>query len=98
MATGHVNPGYGNVVSRFHRSKSAHPSFGARQLRAAMDENLDAMTLDDIRAQAREAWSKPAREQTSYGDHFRDRFVDATEPLPSRPASPTRRHKPHPSL
>ena len=99
MATGHLNPGYSDVVSRFRRAKSANPGslhYGQR-LREMENGNVDSMSLEEIRRQARELWSRPDNRETTYGNHFLDKTRDTDIPQP-RPASPSRRNNPHPPL
>ena len=96
MATVHVLPGYGNPVTRLRRAHSAYPLDRNKLKEFAMEcvPPLEQRTLDDIRANARQAWSLPDREKTTYGHFHRGKDLD--EPTKSRPTSPTRRHKPHP--
>ena len=96
MATGHILPGYGHPVSRLRKAHSAYPA-DRNKLKEFAISSIPAVkqqTLDEIRAKARQKWSKRDRECTTYG-HFHS-GDDLDEPTSLRPTSPTRRHKPHP--
>ena len=96
MTTGHVLPGYGSPVTRLRRAHTAYP-MDRTKLQEFAEKRvppLDQRTLDEIRANARYAWSMPDREKTTYG--YFHRGSDLDEPTKSRPSSPSRRHKPHP--
>ena len=98
MATGHLNPGYGDVVSRLRRAKSANPNLHhGHRLREMENESVDRHSLEEIRSRAREVWSQPDRNPTTYGNHFSDKTREI-EPTEARPASPSRRNNPHPPL
>lgn len=96
MTTGHVLPGYGNPVTRLRRAHTAYPMDRNKLKEFAIKSvpPLEKSTLDQIRANARHAWSLPDREKTTYG--YFHRGSDLDEPTQCRPTSPTRRHKPHP--
>ena len=103
MATGHLNPGYGETVSQFHRIKSLNrgcsPSLDLGQdLSLGEMNSLDNYKLEDIRRRAREVWLEKPRHETSYQDHFINKFSLVDELMPSRPTSSHRRHKPHPKM
>ena len=96
MATGHILPGYGTPVTRLRRAHSAYP-LDKTKLREIAEKNvpaLDHRTLENIRANAREAWLAPERQVTTYNSFHQRLKLD--EPTQGRPTSPTRRHKPHP--
>ena len=75
MATGHLNPGYGDVVSRLRRAKSANPgSLHGQRLREMENQSVDHLSLEEIRRRAREIWSQPDKNITTYGNHFSDKM------------------------
>ena len=100
MTTGHYNPAYGDIVSRFRHLQTVN-STGALPSNdnlKKMTMRMDPTSLDEIRRKAREAWSYPkVMNETSYMDHYRDRNLDVDEPTQARPTDPERKHKPHPS-
>jgi hypothetical protein len=96
MSTGHVLPGR-YPVTDLRRARSAYPIALAGQ---DPDNSvpLDECTLSDIRRQARDMWSLPDREMTTYNSfHNEDQLQGHAAPF-SRPTSPTRKNKPHPPL
>ena len=100
MATGHLNPGQGNIVTTLQRARCAQMnSYDAggqnlRNLQGAPNES----NLDAIRRQARDTWMKPNSNETSYQDHFKDRHVEVGEFQRTRPTSAGRKNKPHPTM
>ena len=102
MATGHLNPGYTDPVSRLPRARAALYSGtarpGAQNLRELQDVSVDPNTLEDIRRRAREVWMHRDQSQTSYQDHFRERFSAVDEPTKQRPTSAHRWNNRHPPL
>ena len=88
MATGHMNPGYNNIVSRF-KSALDNPS-GIRSKLISNDEQLK-----DIRAKAKSAWSIPDHSETSYSNFFKE--PNKQSKVIFRPSSPSRRNNPHPN-
>jgi hypothetical protein len=88
MATGHINPGYTNVVTRF-KSALANPSGARRRI------DLNLSELNEIRSRAKSAWSIKDESETTYGHYFKDPVIK--DPMPVRPSSPTRLNNPHPS-
>ncbi|XP_074650740.1 uncharacterized protein LOC141905672 [Tubulanus polymorphus] len=99
MATGHLNPGYKDPVSRLRRSKSAIP-FGSKadaELNNLM-KPLDGNVLDEIRRQARETWSRPSTSATTYNDFHNEAYLKNHVQANTRPTSPSRKNKPHPPL
>ncbi len=100
MATGHLNPGYDGVVTKFRRAKSAHPGslHHGYRLRNMQNMNMDSMSLEEIRQRAREIWSQPDRSQTTYGDEFHNKVAEVDAPTQSLPTEAARKNKPHPPL
>lgn len=102
MATGHLDPGYNDKVSKLYRARSAQYTGtarpGAQNLRDLEYIDADPMTLDQIRQRAREVWMQKEVNETSYQDHFKERFSVLDEQTTSRPTSSHRRNKPHPPL
>ncbi|XP_064636760.1 uncharacterized protein LOC135493377 [Lineus longissimus] len=92
MATGHIVPGR-YPISDLRRAKSAHP-LGLKDFDAPMDQG----TLAQIRRQARDLWSMPDREKTTYNFFHNEDQLQGHAPPFSRPTSPTRKNKPHPPL
>lgn len=88
MATGHLNPGYDRVVTRFS-SALENPTGERRSFRPNQHE------LDDIRKNARDVWSLKDTSETTYKHFFADPLIKKRTHL--RPSSPTRRNNPHPS-
>jgi hypothetical protein len=102
MTTGHVLPGYKDTVSRLERARNAvHMGSegrpGAANLKELQMIRADPVTLEEIRKRAREVWQHKDDVETSYQDHYRERFSAVDEPTHSRPTSSHRRNKPHPS-
>jgi len=96
MATGHINPGYGNPVTRLVRAQTAYPLDKAK-LREIAEKNvgtLDRRDLENIRKNAMNMWLQPNIEPTTYNSYHNHLVLD--EPTQSRPTEPARRHKPHP--
>ena len=96
MATGHLLPGYGTPVTRLTRAQTAYP-LDKRKLREMAQENvgvLERRTLENIRNNARSMWSASHYAPTTYDSVHTHLQLD--EPTPTRPSSPSRRHKPHP--
>ena len=89
MATGHINPGYDSIVSRF-KTALENPS-GARN-----PPILNQTELADIRARSRSAWAARDTSETTYVHFFREPAIKEKAPL--RPTSPTRRNNPHPDM
>jgi len=87
MATGHMNPGYQGIVTRF-KSATLNPS--GKRLPLVIDKN----ELENIKAQAKSAWSVKDTSQTTYGFYHCDPLIKEKRSL--RPVSPTRRNNPHP--
>ncbi|KAJ8297512.1 hypothetical protein KUTeg_024043 [Tegillarca granosa] len=97
MATGHILPGYGQPVTRLTRAKSAFP-LDKTKLKEFAELNVPKPAredLDRIRENARYMWSRMDRAPTTYNFQFREK---QGQYMRSRPASPTRRNKPHPPL
>ena len=100
MATGHLDPGYGDTVSKLRRIRSAIHSnsmAGARVYRDLFNIDVDEATLDQIKERAKELWMQPEQARTTYKDHFKERYLDVSEITLPRPTSAHRRNKPHPS-
>ena len=104
MATGHILPGYGNVVSRF-RSKSADPTMSGYRHRGPAAPPLEAPEYQAIKADAMHAWTEdkvewsktPDIKPTTYAHTFYKKPQVSGEKLAEmRPTSPLRRNKPHP--
>lgn len=89
MTTGHVNPGYHKVVSRF-KSALENPTGSQRNAK------FDLAELDQIRLRARSVWSVKDKSQTTYGFYHNDPLIK--EKAEKRPSSPTRQNNPHPHL
>ena len=103
MTTGHINPGYGNMVSalqRCNRNRSNNIASlpGSNLLQTMGRSNVDDMTLYEIRRKAREAWSRPPSHHTSYSNHYGEKLTEMDTPTQLRPTSSDRRNKPHPSM
>ena len=99
MATGHLDPGYGDIVSRVRRARSAVPAgtrTGALSFKEAFQVDMDAATLDDIKERAKDMWLQPDKARTSYSDHYKERVLDVNDITTPRPTSAHRRNKPHP--
>lgn len=88
MATGHLNPGYNRVVTKF-KSALSNPS-GEPQ-----NPKINQSELDEIRMKARHVWSAKDNSETTYGYYFSDPMIKQKANL--RPTSPTRRNNPHPN-
>lgn len=89
MTTGHVNPGYRNIVSRFNsaiQNPTGHPR------RAVFDKQ----ELEDIKSRSKDVWSLKDNSLTTYGWYFNEPQIKEKAEL--RPCSPTRRNNPHPKL
>jgi hypothetical protein len=100
MPTGHLNPGYHDIISKLNRVKSGI------QLNSDLLNNdslpgIDNSALDEIRRNARDAWSKQHSFcPTTYGEHFNRNKLPYTETLnieSIRPYSFEHRNRPHPS-
>jgi hypothetical protein len=89
MATGHINPGYEDVVTRF-RLALRNPS-GAR-----CTVEPQKLEMAEIRARARSAWAIKDLSATTYGHFHSDPVIKEAAQL--RPTSPTRRNNPHPEM
>lgn len=101
MESCHPNPGYGNSVSKMERAQNAKLNNyipGYNSLRAMENISLDRPTLEDIRRQAREAWTPKVQNSTSYQDHYSEKFSKMGEFTASRPTSANRKNKPHPPM
>lgn len=88
MATGHLNPGYNRIVTKFS-SAINNPTGEKRPL------EVNRADLDAIRAKSREVWSMKDNSETTYGFYFGDPLIKEKTNL--RPTSPTRRNNPHPN-
>ena len=100
MATGHLDPGYGDTVSRLRRVRSAFVSksmAGARAHRNLFNVNVDEVTFNQIKERAKEMWMQPENARTTYKDHYKERYLDVSDITLPRPTSANRRNKPHPS-
>ncbi len=105
MATGHLDPGYGNAVSRLRRARTTLPAgwgSGARpgaQSQLEGYQDLDDLDLEDIRDRAKDTWlqANAFKMETSYMDHYPSKNNKLDDLKPSRPASSSRRNNPHPS-
>ena len=89
MATGHINPGYNNIITKlklFKDNQSAHLN----------KPKLNHDELEDIKAKAKAAWSVKDKSETTYGYFHSDPQIK--EKTGMRPTSPTRRNNPHPHL
>lgn len=89
MTTGHANPGYKNIVSRFNsaiQNPTGHPRRPV----------FDKQELEDIKSRSRDVWSLKDNSLTTYGWYFNEPQIKERAEL--RPCSPTRRNNPHPSL
>lgn len=53
-------------------------------------------SLEEIRRQAKEAWTSQIENETSYQDHYAEKFSKVGEFTASRPTSADRKNKPHP--
>ncbi|CAF0750678.1 unnamed protein product [Brachionus calyciflorus] len=89
MTTGHVNPGYNDIVSRFN-SAIQNPSGSPRR------PFLDKQELEEIKSRSRDVWSVKDNSLTTYGWYFDDPRIKEKAEL--RPSSPSRRNNPHPKL
>ena len=101
MATGHLNPGYGNSVSQMSNAGYAidyNVPIGTNSMREMHNVSMNRDTLDDIRRQAREAWTMKGTPQTSYQDHFSDKHSQVGEFTTTRPTCAGRKNKPHPPM
>ena len=100
MATGHLNPGYKDIVSKLKRAKSAGLPIHSDCL-DPKQTNVDSYVLDEIRRNAREAWSKQHTPcETSYGDHYNRNklpYAESVNIAAIKPYSFEYRNKPHPS-
>ena len=94
MVSGHLNPGYGRIVTRCSlavNNPEASPDHHQKQ------QLVDRAILDDIRARAAQAWSRKDESETTYGFYFSDPALAIKNSRPNvRPTSPTRRNNPHP--
>lgn len=96
MTTGHILPGR-HPVTDLRRAKSAYPlGLNSEDYETAL--SLDQGTLGAIRSRARDLWSVPDREQTTYNFFHNEEQLQGHAPPFSRPTSPTRKNKPHPPL
>ena len=98
MASGHLNPGYGNVVRNMRLYQGVKKPLTGTDLKTMQNSGEDAMELDAIRTHAREVWGQPDCQQTTYGDHYREKISEVDAPTTSRPTSAHRKNKPHPPL
>lgn len=102
MALAHKNPGYGHgIIGKYRDVKSSNGCrgyAGAKGLKDMMEIPSDTLDLDDIRRSARDAWLKRDNNETSYQDHYRNRYQDMPEPTQGRPTSSHRKNKPHPPM
>jgi hypothetical protein len=89
MTTGHMNPGYRDIVARF-RSANVNPT--GKRTRLVVDQN----ELDDIKNKTRSVWSAKDNSETTYG-HFHCE-PKLSEKASLRPTSPSRRNNPHPHM
>ena len=97
MATGHLDPGYNDSITRLRRAKSAMPASSRAGARRLQQSQLDTATLDDIREKAKDMWLDPDRTETTYGDHFKVRYMELDDKTQARPSSADRHNMPHPS-
>lgn len=97
MTTGHLNPGYGNIVSNMRRYHSALQCDG-QKFKDLQTMGEDYSLLESIKNQAKDVWMKPDYHQTTYGDHYNNKMVEIDELTRSRPSSAQRRNNPHPPL
>ena len=88
MTTGHVNPGYNRIVTRF-KSANSNPSGINRKL------VLDYNELEDIKNRSKAIWSAKDNSETTYGYFHCEPKLDVAIP---RPISANRRNNPHPHL
>ena len=100
MATGHLNPGHGNIVTTLQRARAAQFSqFDVDGQNLKSLQNAPGVTdLDIIRQQARNTWLEKHNDETSYQDHFDNKFVKVQEIQSTRPSSTSRKNKPHPTM
>ncbi|KAK6172649.1 hypothetical protein SNE40_016263 [Patella caerulea] len=97
MTTGHILPGYNDPVTRLRRVQNiGYPIESDKILQLRQETSLDRNEFELIRAKAREIWSKPDREKTTYNFYHTGDKVG--EFAPARPSSATRKNKPHPPL
>jgi hypothetical protein len=89
MTTGHLVPGYKNIVTRF-RSANANPTGNRTRLTIDNDE------LEHIKSQSRLVWSAKDTSETTYGHYHCDPAIKERTTL--RPTSPGRRNNPHPHM
>ena len=89
MTTGHVNPGYNQVVTRC-KTALANPSGAYARQKFNFDE------LEQIKAQSKAVWSVKDTSETTYGWYHGDPLIK--EKTNVRPSSPTRKNNPHPHL
>lgn len=87
MTAGHLNPGYGKIVTRNTLALS-NPNCDKKLL------NSNELHLETIKSKARNVWSTKDSSETTYGFYFSDPLIKDREAL--RPSSPTRRNNPHP--
>ena len=89
MTTGHLNPGYNQVVSQ---CKTAISNPSGKNVRQKF--NLDE--LEQIKAHSKSVWSTKDTSETTYGWYHGDPLIKEQPNV--RPSSPTRRNNPHPHL
>ena len=100
MATGHLNPGYGNIVTTLQRARAAQLSqfdTDGQNLKS-LQGAPGVSNLDLIRQQAKNAWLAKDNNETSYQHHFENKFVKVQEFQQTRPSSSCRKNKPHPTM
>ncbi|KAL8621071.1 hypothetical protein ACOMHN_040596 [Nucella lapillus] len=90
MATGHLDPGCGDIVSKFRRAKSAgFPLDKETLVRMARKNVLPRDELERVRRKGGELWSYPQNMETSYDSHYYPRPADermgprSSSPIPS---------------
>ena len=87
MTTGHVNPGYENLVSGMTAAMS-NPSGSPSK------PQFNSSELQEIRNRARSVWSGKDTSETTYGYFHTD--PKKISQVRTRPTSPTRLNNPHP--